>query len=372
MRVAPRAFAAACACCAPLTLAGRRPSATATPTKTAGTTRRVRSAAAGVVSPIASPPLLIDVHHHVIPPFYLADYRERIAGSRGGEISPAWLTWSPEAALAAMDAHHVATSILSLSTPNVWFGDPVESCTIARRCNEYAAALAARHPTRFGWFAALPLPTIEGSLRELTYALDTLGADGIGLLTSYGETWLGDPRYDPVFEELDRRGIVLFVHPTTPLCCRTLLPGVAPLVAEVPQDTTRAVTNLLFSGSFSRFTNIRFIFAHAGGTVPMVANRMQQYRPKDLETRVPNGIEYELRRLFYDIAGTAYPPAIAALTRLVPTSQILFGSDNPYVPLGETAAGLMQLGLTAADLQAIGHENALRLLPRLADVLRKI
>ena len=315
--------------------------------------------------PIRRPPL-IDVHHHIIPPFYLQDYRERIAGSRGGEISPAWLTWSPEAALAAMDASGVASSVLSLSTPGVWFGDAAEACMIARRCNEYAAELVSRYPGRFGWFAALPLPTIDGSLRELDYALDELGADGIGLLTSYGDAWLGDPRYLPVFEELERRKVVLFVHPTTPIACRSLLPNVAPLVAEVPQDTTRAITNLLFSGALTRFANIRFIFAHAGGTMPMVANRMYQYRSKDFDEHVPNGVEYELRRLFYDIAGTAYRPAIAAITSLVPTSQILFGSDNPYIPLAETADGLMKLGLSEADLRAIAYANAERLLPRLS------
>ena len=319
-------------------------------------------------APAVQRPQLIDVHHHIVPPFYLAEFRERIAGSRGGQISPAWLEWSPQAAIAAMDQHGVATAVISLSSPGVWFGNGQEARQIARRSNEYAAELSLKHPGRFGRFASLPLPDAESSLRELEYALDVLKADGIGLLTSYGESWLGDPSHLPVLEELNRRKTVVFVHPTTPYCCRTLLPGVAPLVAEIPQDTTRAVTNMLFSGAFTRFSDIRFIFSHAGGTVPMVANRMQQYRPRDLAERVPNGIEYELKRLHYDIAGTAYRPAIAALTSLVPITQILFGSDNPYVPLGDTAEGLKQLGLSAADLRAIGRENALALLPQLGSL----
>ena len=325
-----------------------------------------RIAPAVAQAPAVARPHLIDVHHHIIPPFYLAEYRDRIAGSRGGQISPAWLQWSPQDALAAMDRHGVATSVISLSSPGVWFGDPQEARQIARRCNEYAAELALNHPGRFGRFAALPLPDAEGSLREIEYSLDVLKADGIGLLTSYGEKWLGDPGHLPILEELNRRKTVVFVHPTTPYCCRTLLPAVAPLVAEIPHDTTRAVTNLLFTGALTRFKDIRFIFCHAGGTVPMVANRMQQYRPKDLAERAPSGIEYELKRLYYDIAGTAYRPAIAALTSLIPMTQILFGSDNPYVPLGETAEGLNQLGLSAADLRAIGRDNALALLPNLA------
>jgi predicted TIM-barrel fold metal-dependent hydrolase len=171
--------------------------------------------------------------------------------------------------------------------------------------------------------------------------------------------------YDPVFEELNRRKAVVFVHPTTPLCCRTLLADVAPLVAEVPQDTTRAVINLLFTGTFTKFKDIQFIFTHAGGNVPMVLGRMHQYGPKNISEKAPNGIEHELKRLYYDIAGTAYRPAIAALASLVPTTQILFGSDNPYVPLAETAEGLTQLGFSPGDLQRIGRDNALALLPRL-------
>lgn len=307
---------------------------------------------------------LIDVHHHFVPPFYLAENREQIVASGGGRINPAWLSWSPQQALAAMDEQGVATAVLSLTYPGVWFGDPRAAYT-ARRVNEYAADLARSHPGRFGLFAAIPLPDIEGSLREIDYALGVLKADGIGLLTSYGDKWLGDAAYQPVFEELNRRKVVVFVHPTAPLCCRALLPDVAPQVAEVPQDTTRAVINLLFTGAFAKFRDIRFIFTHAGGNVPMVLGRMQHYAPKDIAEKAPHGIDHELKRLYYDIAGTAYRPAIAALTSLVPTTHILFGSDNPYVPLAQTTAGMMHVGLSVRDLQRIGRDNALALLPRL-------
>ena len=308
---------------------------------------------------------LIDVHHHFVPPFYLAENRNRIATASGGQIHPAWLSWTPEGAIASMDKQGVATAVLSLTFPGVWFGEPKVAAQTARRVNEYAADLARSHPGRFGRFAVIPLPDTEGSLREIEYALGVLKADGIGLLTSYGDKWLGDAAYQPVFEEINRRKAVVFVHPTTPLCCRTLLPDVAPVVAEIPQDTTRAVTNLLFTGTFARFKDIRFIFTHAGGYVPMVLGRLHQYAPKNLAEKAPNGIEYELKRLYYDIAGTAYRPAIAALTSLVPTTHILFGSDNPYVPLAETAEGMMQVGFSAADLQLIGRDNALTLLPQL-------
>jgi predicted TIM-barrel fold metal-dependent hydrolase len=309
---------------------------------------------------------LIDVHSHIVPPFYLAENRERIAGSRGGQISAAWLEWQPQKALDAMDEHGVATAVLSLSTPGVWFGDAEAARRTARQCNDYAAELARSHPRRFGLFSALPLPDTEGSLREIEYALDVLKADGIGLLTSYGDKWLGDPFYQPVFEELNRRKAVVFVHPTTPTCCRTLMPGIATVMAEVPQDTTRTVISLLFSGTFTRFADIRFIFCHAGGSVPVLAARMTQYGPKDLIEKLPHGVDYELKRLYYDIAVSGHQPAIAALTSFVPASQILFGSDFPYRALGETAESLPRLDLSAAGLQAIGRDNALKLLPNLA------
>jgi 6-methylsalicylate decarboxylase len=144
-----------------------------------------------------------------------------------------------------------------------------------------------------------------------------------------------------------------------------LLPDVPPVILEIPQDTTRAVTNLVFTGTLAKFHDIRFIFSHAGGDVPMVVGRMQQYAPESVAEKAPDGIEYELKRHYYDIAGTAYGPAIAALKSLVPTTQILFGSDNPFVPLAETAEGIMQLGFSADDLERIGRNNALTLLPRL-------
>lgn len=309
---------------------------------------------------------LIDVHHHHIPPFYLEEYRDRIAGSRGGKINPAWLSWSPEKAIEAMDAARVSTAVLSLTSPGVWFGDPVAAARTARQVNEYAAGLGRTYKGRFGLFASIPLPDREASLKEIEHALDVLKADGIGVLTSYDDKWLGDPSYDAVFAELNRRKAVVFVHPTIPVCCRSLIPDVAPIVTEIPQDTARAITNLLFTGTFSRYRDIRFIFTHAGGNMPMILGRMKQYGPPSLATLAPHGIEHELRRHHFDLAGSANKPAVAAITSIVPVSQILMGSDNPYVPLNDTAQGLQSLGLSAADLRAIGRDNALSLLPALA------
>ncbi len=313
---------------------------------------------------VTAKPGMIDVHHHIVPPFYLAENRDRIVASGGGRINPAYLSWTPEQALAAMDKHGIATAVLSLSAAGGGFGNREATARTARRVNEYAADLVRNHKGRFGLFAIIPLSDTEASLREIEYAYSVLKADGIGLATNYDDKWLGHPDYQPVFEELNRRKSVVFVHPATSSCCRTLLPDVSPILVEIPQETARAVTNLLFTGTFSTFKDIRFIFTHAGGNVPMLLGRMHQYGPKNIGEKAPNGIEYELKRLYYDIAGTAYRPAIAALTSLVPTTQILFGSDNPFVPLADTAEGMLRLGFSTEDLALISRDNALTLLPR--------
>lgn len=308
---------------------------------------------------------LIDIHHHVVPPFYLEQYGDRIASSRGGAISPAWLEWTPEKALRAMDSSGIELAVVSLSTPGIWFGDPQRARDAARRCNEYSADMARRYPGRFGRFATIPLPDIEGSLREIEYACDVLGAQGVGVLTSYDNRWLGHSAYAEVFDELNRRGAVVFAHPTTPTCCQNLLPDIAPLIAEVPQDTARAVINLLATGTLHRNPNIEFVFAHAGGTLPMLAGRIAHYGPAALANFAPHGVQHELKRLNYDIAGTAFAPAIAALRHLVPVTQILLGSDYPYVPIDDTVSGMRSLGFAPEELEAIGRSNALRLLPTL-------
>ncbi len=309
-------------------------------------------------------PGLIDVHHHHLPPFWVEENRERVTAAFG-TMRPPWFTWTPERAIEAMDRAGVRTGILSVTAPGVWYGEVQASRKAARRVNEYGADLVRKHPGRFGLFAALPLPDPEGSLAEIEHAYDALHADGIGLLTSYDGKWLGHGSFAPVLEELDRRKAVVFVHPTVSPCCRGLLPDAPGVIAEIPQDTARAITNLLYTGTLARFRNIRFIFTHAGGNLPMIYARIVEIPPKDLATKAPDGIDAEIRRLHFDIAAAAYRPNVAALTSLVPATQILLGSDNPYVPLEDTVRRMGQVGLSDADLRAIGRENALRLLPRL-------
>lgn len=308
-------------------------------------------------------PRLIDVHHHIFPPAFVEAARSIFStpASRARLVSE----WTPQRAIGQMDQHGVDAAVVSITDPGIWFGDAQTTRRVARSCNEYSAQLVRDHPTRFGFFATLPLPDIDGSLSEITYAFDVLKADGVAVMTNYSNTWLGDAAFTPILEELHRRRAVTHVHPTTANCCQNVVAGVPDVVLEYPHDTTRAVTSLLYSGALARFRNIRFILSHAGGTVPMLAGRMQAGAAFfGLEKIAPSGVEQELRRLFYDVANSANRPAFAALTTLVGSSQILFGSDYPFADVGATVRDSSTLGLSAETLQAIRGNNAIALFSR--------
>jgi predicted TIM-barrel fold metal-dependent hydrolase len=311
-------------------------------------------------------PNRIDVHHHILPPPYMLKARDQILAISDRDHSPL-LNWTPSRAVDEMDKNGIATAITSLGLPGVWFGGAQAARSLARACNEYAAKMVRDYPGRFGWFAAVPLPDREGSLREITYALDTLKADGIALVSSYDNKWPGDPTFAPVFEELNHRKAVVFIHPAVPGCCGHLMPGIPASTIEFLFDTTRAITSLLVTGTFSQFPDIRFIFCHAGGTMPMLAARTGAFvqRHKEIADRLPKGVSYELKKLYYDVANSTNPSSMAALMNLVPSSQMLFGSDYPYVPAAVSTNGLDHFGLSASDLQAVNRENAVRLFARL-------
>jgi 6-methylsalicylate decarboxylase len=311
-------------------------------------------------------PKLIDIHHHIVPPFWFEEVKERIAAQGGGRIIPPWYNWSVQRALDDMEKNNVQAAIISMTTPGIWFGDVAQGRRLARAYNEYASTIVRDNPGRFGLFATLPLPDTEGSLKEIEYAYGTLKADGIGLMTSYGDKWMGDPAFLPVLEELNRRKAVIYTHPASPLCCTSLMPFVPPFFSEFQQDTTRAILSLVFSGSLAKLRDIRFIFSHSGGTLPMVAGRIEHFAELPVyKDKVPNGFVTELKGLYYEIANAANKPALSALTSLVPTSQIMFGSDFPLISISDTAHGLRELGFGPADFQKIARDNAIGLLPRL-------
>ena len=310
---------------------------------------------------------LIDTHHHFYPPAYQkawADWEDQRKIPHLG----IQLAWSREQDIEAMDKNGVTTSILSLaSTPGTWFDGGAQAAhDMARLCCDFAAEMVREKPGRYGLFAPLSMLDPDATLKEIEYALDTLKADGVNLQTNYGDKWLGDPAYQPIFEELNRRKAVVYVHPLVATCCGRLNIGAFPAVIEVPHDTTRTIVSLLVSGTFARMREIKWLFSHAGGTIPMLAGRIESFfdRAGNRDRFAPDGVEAEFRRLFYDTANATHPASMAALTALIPKSQITYGSDYPYYPLSQIEN--LRRTLPPQDLAAISSGNAVRLLPRLS------
>ena len=306
----------------------------------------------------------IDTHHHFFSPNYVKALDDK------GMAAPIVKNWSIAKTLDDMDKAGVSTAVLSVTTPQVGFtSDPEAARRLARESNEYAAELARTHKGRFGSFAMLPMHSADDALAELTHALDVLKADGIGLLTSYGQNkYLGHPDFAPVLDEINRRKAVLYTHPTVAPCCVDLLPKVPPTVVEFGTDTTRTIVDIVFSGTAARCPDAKFIFSHAGGTLPFLTERLLKMPvlDKSLLPRIPNGVLHELQRFFYDTAWTANKYALPSLLALVGTPQVLFGSDYPYRTGADNIAGLIEYGkFSEAELRAIGRDNALALLPGL-------
>ena len=299
----------------------------------------------------------IDVHHHLFPPAYVAKLVEADHYLARGVARQ----WTPQASIEDMDAAGVTTAITSITAPGFAVVAPKLLFQLNRECNDYGARMARDHRGRFGLFASLPLPDVERSLEEIAYALDTLKADGIGLLTSYRDKWLGDAAFAPVMDELDRRKAVVYVHPTAPDCCRNLLPGVPDWVIEFPADTTRTIASLLFSGTVARCRDIRFIFAHVGGILPLVTEHLVRAAQFDVRS--------ELKHFHYDTALRAHAVGLHSALHVVGISQLLFGTDAPLRRSIDQVEGLRACGLSEAQLRQIDYENAQRLLNSAASAL---
>lgn len=302
----------------------------------------------------------IDIHHHFAPPAWIAEVKGRPL------LQPANTAWTPEKSIEDLDRAGSAAAVISITNPGLWFGDNQATNRVARACNEYGAKLVQQYPTRFGLFAAMPLPDVDATLKEIAYAYDVLKVEGVGLFTSYGDKWLGNTAFRPAMEELNRRKAVVHVHPTAANCCRNLDYGTAPGSIEYGTDTTRAIIGVTFSGDTTRYPDIRFIWSHAGGSAPFLAGRIDG-GSRDAKDRMPAGFIAEAKKFYYDTAGAANRGAIASLLELVSASQILFGTDFP--PGGTNLAlakAVADLGFfKESALRAIERDNAVRLLPRL-------
>jgi Predicted metal-dependent hydrolase of the TIM-barrel fold len=335
----------------------------------------------------------IDVHHHLLSPQYVKELANVGVVESGGVPFP---QWRPEDSLTMMDRQGIDTALLSVSSPGLCFGNGVRVREIARSLNEFAAQCQTRWPERFGFFATLPLPDVESTLAEIAYALDVLHADGIGLLSNYAGVYLGDPAFDAIFAALDRRAAVVFIHPTVftgreiPAAknAGSPIPTLPGFMLEFVFDTTRAVANLVLSGTLKKYPRIRIILSHAGGTVPFVANKIVSGAimtrcPQVLtgQTTLPQAdmlaekmrairddVFDQLQGLYYDTALSANAHALSSLQQLVPASHMLLGTDYPFAPEREahtTLNGIASaVGLSEQDRQAIEGNNAFQLFPR--------
>jgi predicted TIM-barrel fold metal-dependent hydrolase len=317
------------------------------------------------------------VHQHFASPTWM---QRTIASGRAG-FQPLQ-NWTPAKAIEDMDKAGVELSMLSSTQPAVgWWSDDFQSdrdaaIRVAREMNDFGARLVSDYKGRFGLFALLPLPDIDASLKEVEYAFDTLKADGVGLMTSVGNRYIGEAMFQPVLDELNRRNAVLYSHPIDGPCCHSL-GGQPPATIEWFTDTARAILSVLVEGpgpaatrapsAATRYPNIKFIWSHGGGTLIGVAQRVIGTVSADDLSKppAPDSRLYHARRFYYDTAFAPNPILMSGLTKLLGgTSQIVFGSDYPFGNVSGTVDGLRTLGFTEQDLRGIDRENALRILPK--------
>ncbi len=297
---------------------------------------------------------VIDVHHHVAPTNFLA---------QGGTPDEArvFKGWSIPKTIDEMDHAGVATAYASITVPGKRFDDPANARRVSRDCNEYMAGLRVQNPGRFGMFALVPMPNIADTLAEIAYAYDTLKTDGIGLYTSYGDKYIGNADFDPVFAELNRRNAVVFVHPTVGPCCGSVQPWLTTAQIEYGTDTTRAIAEYIFKGGTQKYPNVKMIWSHAGGTMPFLAERFINSGEGTYKNITPNGFLAEANKCYYDTAQVPSKGAMLALRTIIAPTQIVYGTDYPYRGFQWTEDMLTADAVfNPRELQAVYRDNAVR------------
>ncbi|HEX2363687.1 MAG TPA: amidohydrolase family protein [Bradyrhizobium sp.] len=305
-------------------------------------------------------PHRIDVHHHISPPTWLDALKSM------KKDSPPLTNWSVQKTIEDMDAGGVAIAMTSPTTPQLQGLDAPTAARIARESNEYAKKLETDHPGRFGTWAMLPLPHVDESLKAIEYAFDTLKVDGVGIMTSYGDKWLGYQEFEPVWQELNRRKATVYTHPTGANCCVNLVRNVDEAYIEFGTDTTRSIFTIIFSGFAEKYPDINWIWSHGGGSITALYERFTVQalmRPPYKEKFTRDQVEKQIRRFYYDTAAIPNDVTLSALAKMVPVSQILYGTDFPYRRAAEYTKPLAGF-FKADDLKAVDRENALRLVPR--------
>lgn len=310
----------------------------------------------------------VDIHHHIIPDFYRA--ATEVGGQSVGGVLPA--PWTEAGALSFMDEAGIDVAVTSISAPGVHLGDNAQARDLARRCNDVTAELIRNRPDRFGGFAILPLPDVDGALHELARALDVLELDGVVLLTNARGAYLGDPRYTPVFAELQRRSAVVLVHPTVSPDLSAHAFGFPDSLLDFPVDTARTVAHMHYQGVFARTPQVRYVLSHAGGVLPYLAHR---FAIVDTMGIVPDaggvrGSAADLfRRLYWDTALAWSDPILRMLRTVVGMERVVYGSDYPYIRTDLAVRGRAELEssaeLSCDERSAVLHGTATTLIPRL-------
>ena len=308
----------------------------------------------------------IDVHAHYLPDSYRSALLA--AGHEQPDGFPQAPAWSVEEHVAVMDRLGIATSLLSISSPGIYFGDAAAGRELAREMNEIGRRAVMDHPGRFGLFAVLPLPDVDAAVAEIAYCCDRLEVDGFALLTNVGGTYLGDPSREPIFRELNRRRARVFIHPTSPACWQHTSFGRPRPMLEFLFDTTRAVVDLVLNGVVARHRDIEFIVPHAGATLPMIVDRVSVFS-RLLEVEAAVDVLADIARLHYDLAGFPIPRQLDALLTITTLEHLHYGSDYPFTPEFAAAMAAERLegaGQPAGSLTAALRTNTQRLFPRLA------
>jgi predicted TIM-barrel fold metal-dependent hydrolase len=297
---------------------------------------------------------IIDVHAH----FQSPALRPLTPGPMAG--------WSLAAHMEQMEMAGVTRSLLSVTTPGIP-ATGEQGAKLARDTNDYAAQLVKDNRAKLGFFTAVPMDDIDIALREIAYGFDTLHANGVGLFTSYNDTYLGDKRFDPVFAELDRRKAIVYVHPSGPACCSRIIPEVADTLIEYGTDTTRAIASYVYRGAAHRYPNVRMIWSHSGGTMPFLIERFDGAdNGAQAKAAAPDGFRATAGRFFYDIAQASNPVATRALRSVVPLEHIVFGTDYPFRTPVDHVKALEAGGVfSAAELDGVYRQHVAKLLPEL-------